>query len=189
MDAEENTAEADLAKLERSALESAWLERMRRFLFIESPEETEDPLEAAAEVVRFFSNNGAWDDFPFEERDLPDMSRTVRALDLSGSWTNYWGWSGGSICDLVNYKEKNTRCTRCRTHVDRWWNENEAFEREVARLTLLRHGGCVDTAKFSVNPEMTETDCYLVYLDWDAADRIRDHIDALAARARMSEMV
>lgn len=50
--------------------ETAWLERMRRFLF-------EDPSKAAAEVVRFMNNGGAWDDFPFPDGQLPEMTRTV----------------------------------------------------------------------------------------------------------------
>lgn len=184
-----DNANEERAAAERPAEERAWLERMRRFLFEETLEETEDPLKAAAEVVNFFSDNGAWGDFPFGEGDLPDRTETVTALDLSPSWADYWGWSGGSICTLVNYKEKTTRCARCRAHVDERWNKNDAFEREVARLALLRHEGCAITAKYSVNPAMLDADCDLVYLDWDAADRIKRHIDAIAARARISEMV
>ena len=71
----------------------------------------------------------------------------------------------------MNLKEKGTRSARCRAHVDKRWNRNDAFEREVARTTLLRYGGCAITAKYSVNPAMLDTDCDLVYLDLDVADK------------------
>lgn len=162
--------------------ETAWLERMHLFLHHESPEETEDHLKAADEVVKFMNNGGAWDDFPFPEGELPDMKRTVATLGLSLSRADYLGWFGGSIRDLINVRERGTRCQRCRAHVQKWWRGNEAFEREVARLSLEAHGGDASVAKYSVNPELFEEDCVLYYLDSDAASRVKRLIDGIAVQ-------
>lgn len=160
--------------------EDAWIERMRRFLFEETPEETEDPLKAAAEVVRFVSNGGAWDDYPFAGNELPDMRRTVDALDLSVSRVDYLGWFEGNIKDLINARERTTRCKRCSDHVDIWWSGNEAFEREVARLILEAHGGNADVAVYAVSPELFESDCVLPYFDVGVETRVIRHIRELA---------
>lgn len=160
--------------------EESWLERMRYFLFVEAPEETGDPLEAAAEVVEFIMSGGAWSDFPFSDGDPPDMRRTVDALDLSQSYADSRGWSSGNIRDLVQFKEKNTRCLRCRVHVDKWWGNNEAFEREVARLVLEMVAGDAEVAKYCVAPDLADFGCDLDYLEVGAASRVKRLIDELA---------
>ena len=116
----------------------------------------------------------------YGRNELPDMRMTVDALDLSESRVDYLGWFEGNIQDLINARERTTRCKRCSDHVDRWWSGNEAFEREVARLFLQTHGGNADVAAYAVSPELFESDCVLPYFDAGVETRVIRHIRELA---------
>ena len=157
-------------------VQNEWIKRMKTFLFIHSPKETDDHVKAAIEVVDFIHSVGAWSDFPFDNEYLPDMNKTVTELGLSLSWVDYYGWFDGSIQDIIELKQKSTRCERCRQHVNKFWNGNVEFEREVARLLIQYHNGNLDVAEFSVNPEMVPQDCVLNFFEWDVAYRISEYI-------------
>ena len=156
---------------------NAWIERIKHYLFVEKPVETKDPLRAAAEVVNnFLTRDDGWSDFPFKGQDkLPDKNRTVCELQLQASTVDYYGWFRGCIQDYIRQREFNTRCVRCVEHIKQYWEGNEIFEREVARLMLECHDNDIKSAIFFMIPTVFD-DYDLDYLGPFTLSRVKDYI-------------
>ena len=157
---------------------NAWIERMKHYLFVEKPVETQDPVRAAAEVVdNFLTRDDGWSDFPFKgrDKDLPDRNATVSELGLHASTVGYYGWSRGFVQDYIRLREFSSRCERCEEHVKKYWEGDEVFEREVARLMLERHDNDIEGAVLFVTPTVLH-EYELDYLGPRTAARVKEYI-------------
>lgn len=155
----------------------SWLARLRHYLFVEEPCEKDDPKKAATEIFDNFLNRAdGWSDFPFDiGDDLPDKDLTINTLELCNCDN---GWNPISITDYIREKEWDTRCTRCRLHVDKFWKGNEIFERELAKVVFEKRRNNADMAKYSLIPACS--DHKLLYVDESILDRVSQYIDELA---------